>query len=55
MEGLHTQHVAVYLEADHMCVKTRGIEDDHSSTITMAFHGDFENEANKRAFLESFK
>jgi GTP cyclohydrolase I len=55
MEGLNTQHVAVYLEADHMCVKTRGIEDDHSSTITMAFHGDFENEANKRAFLESFK
>lgn len=55
MEGLHTQHVAVYLEADHMCVKTRGIEDDHSSTVTMAFHGNFDKEANKRAFLESFK
>lgn len=53
MEGLGTQHVAVYLEADHMCVKTRGIEDDHSSTVTMAFHGDFQNEETKRAFLEA--
>ena len=26
MEGLQTEHVAVYLEADHMCVKTRGVE-----------------------------
>ena len=55
MDGLNTQHVAVYLEADHMCVKTRGIEDDHSSTVTMAFHGNFEKEINKRAFLESFR
>ena len=55
MEGLVTSHVAVYLEADHMCVKTRGIEDDGSSTITMAFHGKFEEENYKRLFLESFK
>ncbi|NDH78221.1 MAG: GTP cyclohydrolase I FolE [Flavobacteriia bacterium] len=55
MEGLGTSHVAVYLEADHMCVKTRGIEDDGSSTITMAFHGKFEEENYKRLFLESFK
>jgi len=55
MEGLGTQHVAVYLEADHMCVKTRGIEDDHSSTVTMAFHGSFQNENTKRAFLEAAK
>lgn len=55
MEGLGTEHVAVYLEADHMCVKTRGIEDDHSSTVTMAFHGDFKHEETKRAFLEATK
>lgn len=55
MEGLGTKHVAVYLEADHMCVKTRGIEDDHSSTVTMAFHGDFQKEETKRAFLEAAK
>ncbi|MDA9103413.1 GTP cyclohydrolase I FolE [Schleiferiaceae bacterium] len=55
MEGLQTEHVAVYLEADHMCVKTRGVEDDHSSTVTMAFHGDFKNGDAKRSFLESFR
>jgi len=55
MDGLGTQHVAVYLEADHMCVKTRGIEDDHSSTVTMAFHGSFQDEQTKRAFLEASK
>ena len=55
MEGLQTEHVAVYLEADHMCVKTRGVEDDHSSTVTMAFHGDFNNGDAKRSFLESFR
>ena len=55
MDGLNTLHVAVYLEAEHMCVKTRGIEDNDSSTITMAFHGKFEESMNKKAFLESFK
>jgi len=55
MEGLGTNDVAVYLEADHMCVKTRGIEDDGSSTITMSFHGEFEKDMNKKAFLESFR
>lgn len=55
MDGLGTQHVAVYLEADHMCVKTRGIEDDQSSTVTMAFHGSFQDEQTKRAFLEAAK
>ena len=55
MEGLQTQHVAVYLEADHMCVKTRGVEDDQSSTVTMAFHGNFSNDGVKRSFLESFR
>ena len=55
MEGLQTQHVAVYLEADHMCVKTRGVEDDQSSTVTMAFHGNFNSDDVKRSFLESFR
>jgi GTP cyclohydrolase IA len=55
MEGLQTEHVAVYLEADHMCVKTRGVEDDHSSTVTMAFHGNFNNVDAKHSFLESFR
>ena len=32
-----------------MC-KTRGIEDDGSSTITMSFHGEFEKDMNKKHF-----
>src|SRR6056300_929461 len=53
MEGLGTPSVAVYLEADHMCVKTRGIEDAGSSTITMAFHGAFEDELQRQYFLNA--
>ena len=53
MEGLGTPSVAVYLEADHMCVKTRGIEDAGSSTITMAFHGEFEDEVQRQYFLNA--
>lgn len=55
MEGLGTKDVAVYLEAEHLCVKTRGIEDQGSSTVSMSFHGAFKQELNKRAFLDSFK
>ena len=53
MEGLGTPSVAVYLEADHMCVKTRGIEDAGSSTVTMAFHGAFEDELQRQYFLNA--
>ena len=55
MEGLGTKDVAVYLDAEHLCVKTRGIEDNSSSTITMSFHGEFQKNMNKKAFLESFR
>lgn len=51
MEGLNTPHVAVYLEADHMCVVTRGVEDEGSSTITSAFHGAFEDRDLRNEFL----
>jgi GTP cyclohydrolase I len=54
MDDLKTPHVAVYLEADHMCVKTRGIEDESSSTVTMALHGNFETESMKNIFFNSF-
>jgi GTP cyclohydrolase I len=55
MEGLGTPSVAVYLEADHMCVKTRGIEDAGSSTVTMAFHGAFEDELQRQYFLNALQ
>lgn len=50
-EALETKHVAVLLEAKHMCVSARGVEDHASSTITSAFSGDFKKEAVQKKFL----
>lgn len=52
---LKTEDVAVYLEADHMCVKMRGVEHDHSSTITTEYSGRFLNENTRAEFLQSIK
>lgn len=41
---LETDHVAVIIEAKHMCVSSRGIKDDHSTTATVEFLGQFKNE-----------
>ncbi|HBB80239.1 MAG TPA: hypothetical protein DCZ98_00265 [Cryomorphaceae bacterium] len=38
-----------------MCVKTRGVEDDQSSSVSMAVHGNFNSDDVKRSFLESFR
>jgi GTP cyclohydrolase I len=40
-ETLHTNDVAVIIEADHMCVAMRGVQDVTSSTITSDFSGKF--------------
>ena len=40
-EVLNTEDVAVVIDADHMCVKMRGIQDDASSTITAEYSGKF--------------
>jgi GTP cyclohydrolase I len=39
---LDTQDVAVYIDAKHTCVSTRGVEDVGSSTVTLAASGIFE-------------
>ncbi len=48
-----TPDVAVYLEAVHYCVKSRGIQDTGSSTCTLAFEGVFaeQNSEARREFL----
>lgn len=48
-----TPDVAVYLEAVHYCVKSRGIQDTGSSTCTLAVNGAFEetNSEVRREFL----
>ncbi len=38
---LQTEDVAVIMDANHMCVASRGIRDTQSSTITAAYYGKF--------------
>ena len=46
---LETDHVAVVIDADHYCVKSRGIEDTGSSTVTSKLGGAFKNVDSTRA------
>ena len=42
-ELLQTEDVAVIIDADHLCVSSRGIQDVNSSTVTSSFNGKFMN------------
>jgi GTP cyclohydrolase IA len=48
---LQTENVAVMLEANHLCVESRGIKDTNSSTITVFYGGKFINDDIKNQFL----
>ena len=48
---LKTENVAVVIDARHMCVESRGIEDTTSSTVTAAISGEFQKEATRTEFL----
>lgn len=48
---LNTEDVAVVVDAEHLCVSSRGIQDTSSSTVTSFYSGKFENEETKREFL----
>lgn len=48
---LHTEDVAVYIDARHLCVQARGVEHHGASTITAEYSGKFLNEDTKREFL----
>ncbi len=51
-KALQTEDVAVYIDAQHMCVQSRGVEDRSSSTVTMEFSGKFkESEQTRSEFL----
>lgn len=41
---LNTEDVAVIIDAKHLCVSSRGIQDDTSATVTNYFGGKFEDE-----------
>ena len=40
-ESLQTNDVAVIIEADHLCVASRGVQDQTSNTITAEYSGKF--------------
>ena len=49
---LQTQDVAVFLDAKHLCVASRGVKDDSSNTITSFYGGKFQEESTKAEFLK---
>jgi GTP cyclohydrolase I len=49
---LGTDDVAVVIDAKHLCVASRGVEDDTSSTITAFYGGAFKDENKKNEFLK---
>jgi GTP cyclohydrolase I len=48
---LHTADVAVVIDANHMCVASRGVGDTNSKTGTAYFSGKFNDENIRREFL----
>lgn len=50
-EVMGTEDVAVVIDAEHLCVSSRGVKDVNSSTVTAQFHGKFKEEATRREFL----
>jgi GTP cyclohydrolase I len=50
---LNTEHVAIFIDAKHLCVSSRGVKDDATSTITSFYGGKFQEESTKREFLDS--
>jgi GTP cyclohydrolase I len=48
-----SKDVAVWIDAKHLCVSSRGIKDDSSSTITSYYSGKFEQESTKKEFLQA--
>lgn len=51
MEALGHEDVAVFIDADHLCVASRGIRDTNSSTFTESYSGVFRDEKMQARFL----
>ncbi len=49
---LKTDDVAVIIDAKHLCVSSRGVQDINSATVTSYYSGKFENEHTKQEFLK---
>ncbi len=53
--ALNSEHVAVVIDAVHLCVSSRGIKDTNSTTITSYYSGKFQEEKLKMEFLALIK
>ncbi len=49
---LQTEDVAVILDANHLCVASRGVKDTSSSTITSSYHGKFKDPNVRKELLQ---
>ncbi len=54
-EALNTEDVAVVVDATHLCVASRGVEDTNTSTITSHYSGKFNNKEVRKEFLSFIK
>ncbi|MFN3382346.1 MAG: GTP cyclohydrolase I FolE [Runella zeae] len=49
---LETPDVAVVIDAKHLCVASRGVQDDSSTTVTVYYGGKFQEADTKSEFLK---
>ena len=54
-EALQTDDVAIVIDAVHLCVASRGVNDTNSSTITSYYSGKFKEDTVKNEFLTLIK
>jgi GTP cyclohydrolase I len=54
-ETLQTEDVAVIIDADHLCIASRGVNDVNSSTITSSYHGKFLNDDIRKEFISHIR
>lgn len=52
---LETESVAIVIDAVHLCVSSRGVQDTNSSTVTAHYSGKFKQEDTKSEFLALIK
>jgi GTP cyclohydrolase I len=53
--AMETDDVAVFIDSKHLCVSTRGIKDQSSSTITSEFRGAFKEKDVQQKFIDFIK
>ena len=51
-QALETEDVIVVVEAEHLCVSTRGVNDKTSKTTTLEYGGKFNDEAIRNEFYQ---